>query len=216
MITYAAARTMFSSTWPPAAKNSGATAAAPAPVVGAVLAPVAAHRHRAPCRRPVLRAIEEEVLALAARLHARPVAADLRLVEDAEQRRHGAVDGAARGLERGPPGLVDRDGQRCVPGGLANRVRHLWSRFDHERPDRLPHLAQPRRVSRRDPIGGGTGPLLPQPPLCLLGGPDPVPVGWEVMVVRVDEALQQLEPPGRLRPPSRLDLLADASLLALV
>jgi hypothetical protein len=34
--------------------------------------------------------------------------------------------------------------------------------------------------------------------------------------VRVDEALQQLEPPGRLGPPAGLDLLTDAPLLALL
>jgi hypothetical protein len=36
------------------------------------------------------------------------------------------------------------------------------------------------------------------------------------MVVRIDEALQQLEPPGRLGPPAGLELLADAPLVALL
>src|SRR3954451_24880166 len=82
-----------------------------APVVRAVLGAVAADRHRAPGRRAVLGAVEERVLTLTASLHPRPVAADLRLVQDADQRRRGTVAAAVGGLERRTPVRVDGDGE---------------------------------------------------------------------------------------------------------
>src|SRR4051794_21017957 len=94
MTTYAAARTRVCTTMLASPKRSGRKAAKakpatvsarPAPgavlrvsavaatlVIRTVLRPVAADRHRAPGRGPVLRAIEERVLALAAPLQARP------------------------------------------------------------------------------------------------------------------------------------------------
>jgi hypothetical protein len=45
---------------------------------------------------------------------------------------------------------------------------------------------------------------------------DPIPFAREVVVVGVDEALKQLEPPGRLWSPSGLDLLTNTSLVVLV
>jgi hypothetical protein len=36
------------------------------------------------------------------------------------------------------------------------------------------------------------------------------------VVVRIDEALEQLEPPGGLGPPAWLDLLSDLAFVALV
>ena len=91
----------------PARRSSRRGAAAP--VVRAVLRPIAADRHRAPRRRSVLRAVEERVPALATALHARPLTGELRLVEDAEERRHGTVDAATRGFEGGSPRVVDGD-----------------------------------------------------------------------------------------------------------
>ena len=205
------------------ARGGGArsrSSVAAAPVVRAVLRPVAADRHGAPCRRAVLRAVEERVLALAAALHARPVAGELRLVEDAEERRHGAVDAAAAGSSAVRPASSTATPSRDVPAAARmtprRRVRSPPPVGDHERPDRLAELAQSGRVGVGDPVARRHEPLLPQPRPCLLRGPDPIPVGREVVVVGVDEALQQLEPPGRLGPPSGLDLLADPSLVVLV
>ena len=87
---------------------------------------------------------------------------------------------------------------------------------DRKRADRLPELAKGRRLGVRDPVARRHEPLLPQPRLRLLRGPDAVPVGREVVVVGVDEALEELEAPRSLRPPSGLDLLADPSLVVLV
>src|SRR3954451_11720610 len=83
-----------------------------AAVVRAVLRAVATDRHRAPDGGVVLRTVEERVLALTAALHARPVAAQLRLVQDAEQGPRRAVDPGVRRLERGLPGRVYSDGER--------------------------------------------------------------------------------------------------------
>ena len=140
-------------------------------VVRAVLRPVAADRHRAPRRRSVLRAVEERVPALAAALHARPVAAELRLVEDAEQRRHGTVDAARSGLERGPARVVDGDAEPSAGRGPANDLdappgpdRSPWFAIASARM-RFPQLAQAGRVGLRDPVAGRHEPLLAQPRL---------------------------------------------------
>jgi hypothetical protein len=142
-------------------------------------------------------------------------------VQDAEQRRHGPVDAAVGGFERGAPGLVDRDAQPREPGHPADDVDRRPARpallvRDHQLPQRLAELAQTLRVGRRDPVPGRHEALLPQPGRGLLRGPDAVPVVREVVVVGVDEALQQLEPPGRLRPVARLEVLADPALVPLV
>ena len=111
----------------------------------------------------------------------------------------------SRARVRGAADDVDRAG--CRSPSLVG---------DHERPDRFPELAQAGHVGVRDPVARRHEPLLPEPRLGLLRGSDAIPLGREVVVVGVDEALEQLEPPGRLRPPSGLDLLADPSLVALL
>ena len=73
-------------------------------------------------------------------------------------------------------------------------------------------LAQARRVRARDPLARRHQPLLAQPRLRLGLGAEAVPIGREVVVVRVDEALQQLQPSRGLRPASGLELLADLAL----
>src|SRR5918992_1170781 len=87
---------------------------------------------------------------------------------------------------------------------------------DRERSDRFSKLAQASRVGLRDPVAWRHEALLSQPRLRSCRGSDAIPLAREVVVVGVDEALKQLEPPRRLGSPARLDLLADASLIVLV
>jgi hypothetical protein len=74
-------------------------------------------------------------------------------VEDAEQRRDGAIDPALLSLEAGAPRLVDGDAQPSRAGGLANDLRRRCFRSasvvcDHERPDRLSKLPEAGHVGR--------------------------------------------------------------------
>jgi hypothetical protein len=64
--------------------------------------------------------------------------------------------------------------------------------------------------------GGATSRFPEQPGARLRRRADPVPRRREVLVVRVHEPLERLEPSGRLRPTARLDLLADATLVPIV
>src|SRR5919202_1825439 len=95
-------------------------------------------------------------------------------------------------------------------------VRRLAVVGDHQRPERLAEVAQTRRIRGGDAVGRGHKALLAQPRPRLVRRPEPVPVGRQVVVVRVDEPLEQLEPARRLRPSAGLHLLADPSLVALV
>jgi hypothetical protein len=142
-------------------------------------------------------------------------------VEDPQERGDGTIDAATRGLEGGEPRVVDRDAQSSPAGDPANGVRRRCFRpapvvCERERPERLSELTEARRVGAGDPVTQRDEPLLSQPCLGFLLGSDPIPVAREIVVVGVDEALKQLESPGCLRPPSGLDLLAHASLVALV
>jgi hypothetical protein len=89
-------------------------------------------------------------------------------------------------------------------------VRH------HERPQRLPQLAKAYDIGLRDLVAPFNQAVRAQPLLGPLRRPDAIPIGREVVIVGVDEALQQLEPAGRLGPASRLDLLANEPLLPLL
>ena len=190
-------------------------------VVGAVLRPIAADRHGAPGRRSVLRAVVERVPALATALQARPVTGELRLVEDAEQRGHGTVDAASSGFEGGPPRVVDGDAEPSAAEALRMTSTAAG-------PDRSPWFAiasvrSASRSSRRRATStseirspGATSRFSRSHACAPSRSADAVPVGRQVVVVGVDEALQDLEPPGRLGSPSRLDLLAHPSLVVLV
>jgi hypothetical protein len=149
------------------------------------------------------------------------VTAELCLVEDPQQRRHGAVDAAGPGFEGGSPRLVDGDAEPCRAGDPADDVRRRGCRpvsvvRQRELSHRFAELAQPGRVGLRDPVARCYEPLLSQPRPGPLGGPDAIPLAREVVVVGVDEALEQLEPTRRLGPPTGLDLLADPSLVVVV
>jgi hypothetical protein len=142
-------------------------------------------------------------------------------VEDAEERRHGTIHAAPRGFEGGSARVVDGDAEpsrsREPANGVCSRRSRLTSLVRHrELPDRFPELAEARHVGVRDFVARRHEPLLLEPTLGSFGGPDAVPLAREVMVVGVDEALKQLEPPGCLGSPSGLDLLSHPSLVALL
>src|SRR5215211_2175655 len=146
---------------------------------------------------------------------------ELRLVEDAEERRHGTIDAATRGFEDGSPLVVDGDAELSRARDPANDVSRRCFRLpslvrDRERPDRFSELAEAGRVGARDSVARRHEPLLSEPRLGPFRGSDAIPVVREVVVVGVDEALKQLESPGCLGSPSGLDLLAHPSLVALV
>jgi len=149
------------------------------------------------------------------------MAGELRLVEDAEERRHGTIDAARLGFEGGSPGTVDGDAEPSCASSLANDVHRRYRRLpsvvrDSERPDRFSELAEAGRVRLRDSVARRHEPLVSEPRLGLFLASDPIPFAREVVVVGVDEALKQLEPPGRLGSPSGLDLLTNTSLVVLV
>jgi hypothetical protein len=85
-----------------------------------------------------------------------------------------------------------------------------------ERTERLAEFAQPGDVAVRDPHRRRDEPLSEQPRLRLRRRTEPVPCRREVLVVRVDEPLERLEPSGCLGSTARLDLLADATLVTIV
>ena len=138
-------------------------------------------------------------------------------MEDAEQRRDRTVDTTADALQRRAARGVDRDRERGsgAPDELRRRRVGIAALIrDRERSDGFPQLAQAARLGLRDRLTDE--PLLAQPRRRLLGRADAIPVGWQIVVMGVDEALEQLESPRRLRPPSGLDLLADPPLVALL
>ena len=72
-------------------------------------------------------------------------------MEDAEERRHGAVDAAAGRFEAGPSGVVDGHDELCPPGGPPEDVRRRRTRAGslvchRERSKRLAELAQARHI----------------------------------------------------------------------
>jgi hypothetical protein len=146
---------------------------------------------------------------------------ELRLVEDPEERRNGTIDAAKRGFEGGSTGVVDSDAEPSRASEPANDVCSHRSRLpslvrDRERTDRFSELAEARHVGVRDSVSRRHEPLLPEPRLGPFRGSDAIPLAREVVVVGVDEALKQLEPPGCLGSPSGLDLFAHPSLVALL
>ena len=147
--------------------------------------------------------------------------AEVRLVQDAEERRHGAIHTATRGFEGGSARGVDGDAELSVARDPPNDVRRRGSLVpsvvrERERPESFAELAEARHVGLRDSVARRHEMLLPEPRLGLRRGSDAIPLVREVVVVGVDEALKQLEPPGCLGAPSGLDLLANPSLVALL
>ena len=141
-------------------------------------------------------------------------------MEDPEQRRDRTVDTPTRGFERRPPRVVDRDLEPSCAGRAAHDIGRRCIRFGfliraRERPNRFAELTEARRVGLRDSVGWRHEPLASQPRLGLRRRSEAIPLRWEVVVVGVDEALKQLEPPRRLGPTSGLDLLTHTSLVPL-
>src|SRR3954471_7802923 len=98
----------------------------------------------------------------------------------------------------------------------AARARRPAVVRERERAERLAQVAEARGVGVRDPRPRRQKRLAPQPFRRLRARADPVPVGRQVVVVGVDEALEQLEPPGRLGSSAGLDGLSDPPLVSLV
>jgi hypothetical protein len=119
------------------------------------------------------------------------------------------------------PAVVYGDAEPSLAGnpadhGRGRRAGPASLLRDHERPQRLPQIAKAYNIGLRDLLGSFNQALRAQPLLGLLRRPEAIPIRREVVVVGVDEALQQLEPAGRLGPASRLDLLANEPPLALL
>src|SRR5262245_25446295 len=102
--------------------SSGAAALSVCPVLGAI----AADRHGAPCRRPVLGAIEERIGAVAARLEPRPRPGELGFVNDDQQRGHSGVSATARWCQGGGRVVAETNSHYgCLPVA-SERGRRGW------------------------------------------------------------------------------------------